>query len=133
MRLKTLTAALVAPLFALTIACGSPQSASGPQDQAEASPVTAAAVAAPTGPVTAFADGDYEVGTAAGQVPPGKYKTTAPADGLGCYWARLKGMGGGVEDIRANGNVAAGAPGIVTIAAADKGVTVSGGCTWRRA
>lgn len=133
MRLKTLIAALAAPLIALTIACSTTTTPAGPQQRQEAGTVTAVAVAAPTGPVTVFADGDYEVGTGAGQVPPGKYRTTAAADSFGCYWARLKGLGGGIADIAANGNVTAGAPAIVVIAAADKAFTVSGGCTWSRA
>lgn len=126
---KILTTVLTLPLIVLSIACSTPTSPAGPQ---EAGAVSAAAPA-PSGPITVFADGDYEVGSGAGQVPVGKYKTTAPKDGLGCYWARLKGLGGELSDVKANANIAAGAPGIMTIVAADKGIKVSGGCTWQRA
>jgi len=49
-------------------------------------PTPTAVQAAPTGPLTSFDDGTYEVGTKPGQVAPGRYKAT----GKGCHWARLK-------------------------------------------
>lgn len=41
--------------------------------------------AQPTGPLTTFGEGTYEVGTGDGQVAPGKYKSPGPG-----YYARLK-------------------------------------------
>lgn len=130
-RIKILMTALALPLILLSIACSTPTTPAGPQERQEVGAASSAPAAA--GPVTAFADGDYEVGPGAGQVPPGKYKTTGAVSGPGCYWARLKGLSGELDDIKANGYVTAGAPGIMTVVAADKGVKVSGGCTWQRA
>lgn len=87
--------------------------------------------APPAGPVTAFADGTYEIGTGPGLVPPGKYKTTVPSDSRNCYWERQKSFGGGVDSIIANDNHSAGEPVIVTIAPTDKGFKTSGCGTWK--
>jgi hypothetical protein len=56
-------------------------------------------VAAPTGPLTTFGDGVWEVGV---DIAPGKYKTTG-TDSYGCYYARLQHNDGTVEDIISNG------------------------------
>jgi hypothetical protein len=133
-RIRAAAAVLVVPLAALVLACGasgSSPNAAGPQDPMVAS--SAAAAAAPTGPVTAFGDGTYEIGTGAGQVPPGKYKTTVPADSAGCYWERLKGLSGAFADIAANGNSEPGAPAVVTIAKTDAGFKSQRCGTWQKA
>lgn len=131
MRTRVAVAVLAAPLAAFILACGaSPSSSSGnagPQDPGTTVAAEAEA-AAPTGPVTAFADGTYEVGTAAGQVPPGKYKTTA---GELCYWSRLRNLSGD-DDIIASDLVKEGAPVIVTILASDKGFKTERCGTWRK-
>jgi hypothetical protein len=80
--------------------------------------------------VTAFGDGTYEIGTGAGQVPPGKYKTTPPDE---CYWERLSGTSGDADDIIANANVGPGAPTIVTIAKTDKAFSSKRCGTWQKA
>ena len=51
----------------------------------------------PSGPLTRFSDGTYEVGTGDGQIAPGKY--TSPGSGGTCYWARLKNNDGALGDI----------------------------------
>jgi hypothetical protein len=134
MRIPRFTLAVI-PLAVVAIACGGiANKPAGPQPggtgQAGGS-ITAAetTAAAPTGPVTSFADGTYEIGTGAGQVPPGKYKTTA-ADH--CYWERLKGLSGSFGDVIANGNLDAGAPAIVAIGKSDVAFKTEGGCTWQK-
>ncbi len=133
MRTRTFVTAVAVPLAVLSMACGaSPSSNSGSvgaQDPVVASEEAAKAAPAPTGPITAFADGIYEVGTGPGQVVPGKYKTTPPAD---CYWERLKGTSGS-DDIIANDNLAAGAPAIVTILKTDAAFRSKRCGTWQKA
>jgi len=71
-----------------------------PSDARDNPPVPdpATAQAQPTGPLTTFSDGTYEVGTGDGQVAPGKYKSTPAADRPG-YYARLKNNDGAMDDI----------------------------------
>lgn len=123
---KRITIAVVAVI--LTMACGNfgeskpdaPNPNAGPQQPVASTSVPSAA---PAGPVTSFADGTYEVGPGAGQVPPGKYKSTVPADSIACYWARLK---ADMADIIDNGVAGKGEPVIVVIAPTDKGLQVRG-------
>jgi hypothetical protein len=98
-------------------------------------PTTATSTAPPTpaGPLTSFADGTWEVGAGAGQVAPGKYKTTVPNDSWGCYWERLRGTGGSFDEIIANGNGAKNTPVLVTIAATDKAFKSERCGTWTKA
>lgn len=56
---------------------------------------------------------------------PGRYRSSA---GEACYWARLSGFSGELDDIIANDNVSG--PTIVTINLADVGFTSSGCGTW---
>ncbi len=134
MRSRVLVTLLAAPLAVFVLACSAtPSSRSngsgvGPQDPAVASEQAAEAAPAPTGPITAFADGIYEVGTGPGQVVPGKYKTTPPVD---CYWERLKGTSGS-DDIIANDNLTAGAPAIVTILKTDVAFRSKRCGTWQK-
>jgi hypothetical protein len=68
-------------------------------------------------------EGQWEVGS---EVRAGTYRTREPA--AFCYWARLKGFGGTLDEIIANDNVVG--YGIVTISKSDVGFE-SGGCpTW---
>jgi hypothetical protein len=50
---------------------------------------------------------------------------------VSCYWARLKGFGGTVEDIISNDNLCDGY-GVVTIASADKGFESDGCGGWSK-
>jgi hypothetical protein len=61
-----------------------------------------------------FGDGQHVVGE---DIRPGTYRTREPS--TGCYWARLKGFSGELDDIAANENT--NFPTIVTIYATDKG------------
>jgi hypothetical protein len=65
-------------------------------------------------PKIAFSDGTYRVGA---DIQAGTYRSTVTS--TDCYWARLRGFGGTLDDIIANyiGN----SPTIVTIAATDVG------------
>lgn len=67
-----------------------------------------------TAPSSDIRSGILQVGT---DVQPGTYTTTVPT-GATCYWARLKGTHGGLDEIIANGVGNAGQQVIVTI---DKG------------
>ena len=86
------------------------------------SPVTVTTTATPR---VAFSDGTYRVGP---DIAAGTYRSVATADN--CYWARLSGFGGTLDDIIANyfGN----SPTIVTIAPADVGFRASNCGGWTR-
>jgi hypothetical protein len=71
-----------------------------------------------------FGDGQYAVPQ---QVKPGTYATQG---GENCYWARLKGFSGNLEDIAANGNPTG--PARVTIARTDKGFETQGCGEWQK-
>jgi hypothetical protein len=73
---------------------------------------------------TTFGDGMYIIGT---DVTPGTYRNTGAQ---GCYYARLSGFGGTVDDILANNNVETAT--IVTISASDKGFQSNGCGTWTK-
>jgi hypothetical protein len=70
-----------------------------------------------------FGNGTHLVGE---DVEPGTYRSTGTSL---CYWARLSGFGGQLDDIIANGN---NTPEIVTIDASDEGFETSGCGTWPR-
>jgi plastocyanin len=70
-----------------------------------------------------FSDGTYRVGA---DLAPGTYRTVgAPS---GCYWARLNGLGGSLDEVNANSFGDGWA--VVTIAQADRGFTTRGCGTW---
>ncbi len=70
-----------------------------------------------------FSDGTYVVGN---DIQAGTYRTRKPANG--CYYSRLSGFSGELEDI--NSNELTNAPSIVTIDVSDKGFKSSGCGTW---
>lgn len=126
---------LVVGAFVSSLACGAPSKKDKGFPDGGVRPPTATAVSAsptssPTGPLTSFSDGTFEVGTGVGQVVPGVYKSTVPTTSRNCYWERQKKVGGSFEDIAANGNQGTGTPVIVTIADADKGFKSQGCGTW---
>ncbi|HVB25786.1 MAG TPA: hypothetical protein VNG51_27865 [Ktedonobacteraceae bacterium] len=73
---------------------------------------------------TTFSDGIYIIGT---DITPGTYKNTGAT---GCYYARLSGFGGTIDNIIANNNVDTAT--IVTIAPTDKGFESNGCGTWTK-
>lgn len=75
-----------------------------------------------SGPVPAFGEGTFEVGT---DIQPGDYRSDG-ATSL-CYWERLSGFDGELASIITNGNLA---PEIVTVAAGDAGFTSQGCGDW---
>jgi len=82
----------------------------------------------PAGPGSSFGNGVYAVGA---DVQPGSYRTSGPEAGrLFCYWARLSGFGGSLDEIIANDN--SGGPTVVTISPSDIGFESSGCGTWTR-
>ena len=72
-----------------------------------------------------FGDGTYQVGK---DIQSGTYRTRVGSPG--CYYARLRGFGGTIDDTIANNNTDA--PAIVTIAATDKGFTSQNCGTWTK-
>jgi hypothetical protein len=91
---------------------GGTQNTSSNSNQSQiASPST---TASPTSRFANFGNGTHQVGS---DIQPGTYRTRSGADG--CYFARLKGFGGGLDDLIANENT--NDPAVVTIAATDKG------------
>lgn len=65
------------------------------------------------------------------EVKPGTYRTVVPADGSGCYWARLKGLSGEITDVITSDVQDAGATVTVTIKPTDKAFKVDNECgTW---
>ena len=77
----------------------------------------------PAGPATTFGDGVHVVGV---DIAPGTYRGSPSGS---CYWARLSGFSGELDDIIANDNSEA--P-IVTISASDVGFESSRCGTWTR-
>lgn len=75
-------------------------------------------------PAATIEEGEWAVPS---EVKPGTYRTTG---GEGCYWARLKGFSGDLDDVIANGLPSG--PARVTIARTDKGFTTSGCAPWRK-
>lgn len=99
-----------------------------PQSEATQAPTqapTAQPTATPAPTFPQFDDGTYQVGK---DIQPGTYRTRVASSG--CYYARLKGFGGTVDDIIANNLTDA--PAIVTIASTDKGFTSQSCGTWTK-
>jgi len=84
---------------------------------------TGTAPGSPGGSAATFGDGTYTVGQT---VKPGTYRAAGP--GSLCYWERLKGFSGELDDVIANNT--SGDPSVVTIAPTDKGFRTSGCGTW---
>ncbi|MGH2496986.1 MAG: hypothetical protein ACRDIV_19985 [Ktedonobacteraceae bacterium] len=72
-----------------------------------------------------FADGTFQVGS---DIQPGTYRTQSGSSG--CYYARLKGFSGTIDDILSNNNTDD--PAIVTILPSDKGFESQNCGTWTK-
>ncbi len=122
----TVTAAAAAPARTVTVTAPAPPPETITVTVPAPPPVQAdpPAAAAPSGPLTTFGDGVWEVGV---DVAAGKYKTAGPgSDGIGmCYHARLKNNDGSLGDIIDN-NISQG-PVTVTIKPGD-GYFETNGC-----
>lgn len=83
----------------------------------------------PSGPLTTFSDGTYEVGV---DVEPGRYKTPG-SGGSGifesCYWERASNDSGEFSAIKANDNITG--PGSITVKSGEF-VKTNGGCVWTK-
>jgi hypothetical protein len=94
--------------------------------------VTATATAAPKKTTglngKTFGAGTWKVGS---EIPAGTYVTSA-SKGEHCYYARLSGFSGDLDDIIANEIYSGPARGRVTIASSDLGVKFSGACEWSK-
>ena len=90
---------------------------------------TAPTTTEPPGPKTTFGgEGTYRVGA---DIAPGTYRTAGPKPSSSfplCYWERQSDLSGTFGAIIANENLQG--PGVVTIAASDKGFKTSGCQTW---
>ncbi|MFA6908389.1 MAG: hypothetical protein WC289_00700 [Patescibacteria group bacterium] len=71
-----------------------------------------------------FSDGTYILGT---DIQGGTYKSSG---GDSCYYARLSGFGGSIDEIITNENTSD--PAIITIASSDRGFTSHGCGTWSK-
>lgn len=102
----------------------------GVYDQPASVPALAAPPA-PSGPVTTFTEGTYEVGV---DVEAGKYKTAGPSEPgdlwTGCYYARLSGTDGELGSILANENFEG--QNTVTIKSSDVAFEANGDCVWQK-
>jgi outer membrane biosynthesis protein TonB len=76
-----------------------------------------------------FGDGTWTVGE---DIEAGTYSTTVPDDSFGCYWERLSGFSGGLDDIITNAIIQPGATATVTIDSSDAGFTSDGCGTWEQ-
>ncbi|GAA5120583.1 hypothetical protein [Pseudonocardia adelaidensis] len=101
--------------------------ASGGSVSAATADAPEAAPPAPSGPLTTFGPGTFEVGV---DIEPGKYKTTGP-DGPNCYYARLKTGDGSMGDILDNNNSQG--PVTVTIKESDGYFETQGCADWVKA
>jgi hypothetical protein len=90
-----------------------------------ASPVVAVAVVDEPINDGSFGDGTFVVGA---ELPAGTYRTAASTES--CYWARLSGFGGELDDIKAN-DIGDG-PRVVTIDASDRGFKSSRCMKWTK-
>lgn len=79
----------------------------------------------PTPSFATFGDGTFQVGK---DIQPGTYRTRVGSSN--CYYARLKGFSGSLDDILANDNTDA--PAIVTIKSSDKGFESQNCGTWTK-
>lgn len=87
--------------------------------------VKPAPTAKPKPTFATFGDGTFQVGK---DIQPGTYRMRQGADN--CYYVRLKGFTGALDDIIANENTSN--PAIVTIDATDKGFQSTGCGTWTK-
>src|SRR5439155_26639610 len=87
-----------------------------PLDSAKAGPAAATSV-------ERFSNGIFQVGP---DVRPGTYRTRGGGDG--CYFARLKGFSGSLEDVLANDSAVG--PAVVTILPTDRGFQSDNCSTW---
>ncbi|WP_167044899.1 hypothetical protein [Salinibacterium sp. ZJ454] len=79
----------------------------------------------PSSPASQFGDGMFLMGT---DVAPGTYRATPTSY---CYWARLSGVGGTIDDVISNGFTAN--PTVtIALSAGDRAVESSGCGTWTR-
>jgi hypothetical protein len=74
-----------------------------------------------------ISDGTWTIGE---DIQPGTYTAVVPDDSFGCYWERLSGFSGELDDIIANGLADPGEQTTVTIEPSDVGFTSQDCGTW---
>jgi hypothetical protein len=129
---------VILAVLAVGVVIGIANASGGGQSNNSTSPTATARASGPTAtpkPTAApkptaksyphFGDGTFQVGK---DIQPGTYRTRCGS--AGCYYARLSGFGGTVNEIIANNNTDA--PAIVTIAASDKGFESENCGTWTK-
>jgi hypothetical protein len=117
------SATVTAPAVTVTVTETASATTGAPSPTAAAPSPTAAAPSSPGENFIAFGDGTYTVGK---DFKAGTYR--APGPGSNCYWERLKGFGGSLDDIIANNNT--GDPSVETIEPTDKAFQTRGCGTW---
>jgi hypothetical protein len=103
------------------IACGESSTGGG----SNVTPTARGPKATATPSFAHFGDGTFQVGK---DIQAGTYRTRSGS--TGCYYARLKGFGGTVDDIISNANTDA--PAVVTIAPTDAGFESQNCGTWTK-
>src|SRR5581483_3114553 len=101
-----------------------PPTTAPPPTPPAARPPPPATAPPPPPPSKAFGDGTFVVGS---DIRPGTYRASRPSSF--CYWERLSGFGGTLDEIIANEASSSG-PELVTIAASDAGFTSRGCGGW---
>ena len=112
---------LASVVFVAGMAQAAPAAAAGQRIEAQSSTVAVNTVAMPA---ATFGDGTFHVGAG---LQPGTYRTRVAAP-FGCYWERLSGFGGTLDEIIAN-DLTAGTS-VATIAPTDVGFSFSRCGTW---
>ncbi|HZD16062.1 MAG: hypothetical protein QOH09_159 [Pseudonocardiales bacterium] len=111
----------------------SPTTGTAPPAHAPAAPtpgLVARQATRPTGPLTSFGDGTYQVGTAAGDIAAGSYRSAGSTEGMPCYWARTGDLAGKVDTIIAEGYPSG--PTTITIKNSDSAFLASGCAPWNK-
>lgn len=118
---------LLAVVGAVILACSGTTTVTGGSGDTNggASSTPGGPTATPAPSYAHFGDGTFQVGK---DIQAGTYRTRVGSSG--CYYARLKGFGGSVDDIIANDNTDA--PAVVTISSSDKGFQSQGCGTWTK-
>ncbi len=127
-RHKVITAILALIVLIVLVNSTSDKKSTGSKDKATSSSSSSTDKAAAPAETFAFDDGKHEVGK---DIKAGTYRTKG-GDGsnFGCYWARLSGFSGELDEIIANNGSYTNGSQVITIADTDKGFETRGCGKW---
>jgi hypothetical protein len=115
--------------FGAILACGGSPSKDIQEPAAPQEPGTVQTATAPAPAGTINEDGIYLIPS---EVRAGTYRATVPEDSYGCYWARLRGTSGDLDEIITNANGEPKARMTVTIKSSDKAFETTGCGAWKK-